>query len=296
MKKAFILLHLAVVLAGFTGVFGRLITLNAGLISWYRLMLSGLLLLLILTASGRLKKITFKNAVRIGSAGAFLGLHWVFFYASIKYSNISVGVVCFSLTSFFTSILAPLLNRKKFSLAELILSGLTLCGIGLIFGLDAHYRTGIILGVISSLLVAFYTIFNERLTKVFANETITLYTMFGGFAGVTLFLPVYLYLFSVKMELPSLPDFGYLLILALFCTVLLYLMSTYALKTISAFTVNLTFGLEPLYSIILAILIFKENRDLTVGFYCGLGLIILSVVLQMVRVAGHRRKRTISAD
>jgi len=95
MKKAFILLHLAVVLAGFTGVFGRLITLNAGLISWYRLMLSGLLLLLILAASGRLKKITFKNAVRIGSAGAFLGLHWVFFYASIKYSNISVGVVCF---------------------------------------------------------------------------------------------------------------------------------------------------------------------------------------------------------
>jgi len=291
MKKAFIFLHLAVVLAGFTGVFGRLITLNAGLISWYRLMLSGLLLLLILAASGRLKKITFKNAVRIAAAGAFLGLHWVFFYASIKYSNISVGVVCFSLTSFFTSILAPLLNRKKFSSAELLLSGLTLCGIALIFGLDAHYRTGIILGVISSLLVAFYTIFNERLTKVFANETITLYTMVGGFTGVTLFLPVYFYLFSVKMEWPSLPDFGYLLILALFCTVLLYLMSTYALKTISAFTVNLTFGLEPLYSIILAILIFKENRELTIGFYCGLALIILSVVLQMMRVAGQHKSQ-----
>ncbi|MEO6633200.1 MAG: EamA family transporter, partial [Mucilaginibacter sp.] len=129
---------------------------------------------------------------------------------------------------------------------------------------------------------------------VFANETITLYTMFGGFAGVTIFLPVYLYFFSVKMELPSLPDFGYLLILALFCTVLLYLMSTYALKTISAFTVNLTFGLEPLYSIILAILIFKENRELTVGFYCGLGLIILSVVLQMVRVAGQHKAQILA--
>jgi drug/metabolite transporter (DMT)-like permease len=290
MKKAFVLLHLAVLLAGFTGVFGRLITLNAGLISWYRLMFSGLLLLLILAVSGGLEKITFKNMLRIAFAGTLLGLHWVFFYASIKYSNISVGVVCFSLTSFFTSFFAPLLNRKKFSVAELLLSGLTLCGIALIFGLDATYRTGIILGVISAILVAFYTIFNERLTKIFKSQTITLYTMLGGFAGVTLIMPLYLYIFPVATLIPSLPDLGYLLVLSLVCTVLLYLMLTLALKTISAFTVNLSFSLEPLYSIVLAIWLYKENRELSIAFYCGLGLIVLSVILQMFRVAAQHKK------
>lgn len=290
MKKAFILLHTAVLLAGFTGVFGRAITLNAGLISWYRLMFSGLLLLLILAAVRGLEKITVKNVLRIAFAGTLLGLHWVFFYASIKYSNISVGVVCFSLTSFFTSFFAPLLNRKRFSLAELLLSGLTLCGIALIFGLDATYRTGIILGVVSAILVAFYTIFNERLTKTFKSQTITLYTMLGGFAGVTLVMPLYLYIFPVTTLVPSLPDLGYLLLLSLVCTVLLYVMLTRALNTISAFTVNLSFSLEPLYSIILAIWLYKENRELSIAFYCGLALIVLSVVLQMFRVSAQHKK------
>src|SRR5882762_3188072 len=137
MKKALILLHLSVFLAGFTGVFGKLISLNAGLISWYRLFLSGLMLLLILAVSGKLKKIGFKDVLRIAFAGSLLGLHWIFFYASIKYANISVGVVCFSLGSFFTALLEPLINRRKFSVGELLLSGLILCGIALIFGLDA---------------------------------------------------------------------------------------------------------------------------------------------------------------
>jgi drug/metabolite transporter (DMT)-like permease len=295
MKKAFILLHLAVLLAGFTGVFGRLITLNAALISWYRLMFSGLLLLMILAATGRLENISVKNIARIAFAGAFLGLHWVFFYASIKYANISVGVVCFSLTSFFTAILAPLLNRKKFSVAELLLSALTLCGIGLIFGLDAHYRTGIILGIISAILVAFYTVFNERLTKKFKSHTITLYTMLGGFMGVSAVLPISLLLFPAAAFAPSLLDLVYLLLLSLVCTVLLYMMLTSALKTIPAFTVNLSFSLEPLYSIVLAIWLFKENRELSPAFYFGLGLIVLSVVLQMFRVAAQHKKLNLPA-
>lgn len=258
-------------------------------------MFSGILLLVILPATGKLEKISFKNIRRIAFAGAFLGLHWVFFYASIKYANISVGVVCFSLTSFFTAIFAPLLNRKKFSVAELLLSALTLCGIGLIFGLDATYRTGIILGIISSMLVAFYTVFNERIAKEFKSETITLFTMLGGFMGVSVVLPISLYLFPAAAFLPSVPDLAYLLILALVCTVLLYLMVTQALRSIPAFTVNLSFSLEPLYSIILAIWLFKENRELTAPFYFGLGLIVLSVVLQMFRVAAQHKKLNLSA-
>jgi drug/metabolite transporter (DMT)-like permease len=290
MKKSFILLHLAVILAGFTGVFGRLITLNAGLITWYRIMFSGLILLLILRVTRQLKIVSFKKFVRIAFTGTLLALHWVFFYASIKYSNISVGVVCFALGSFFTALFDPLINRKKLSLPNLLLSGLILCGIGLIFGLDTTFRTGIILGVISAMLVALYTISNERLTKSFDTQTITLYTMLGGWTGLTLIMPLYLYISPVSRLTPTLPDFGYLLLLASLCTVLLYLMVTEALKKISAFTVNLTFNLEPLYSIALAILIYKENKALSIGFYAGLSLIILSVVLQMVRVTVQHKR------
>jgi len=285
MKRAFTFLHISILLAGFTGVFGRLITMNAGLISWYRLLFSGLFLLLFLWFSGKLKRYGVSAVLKISLVGFILAVNWVFFYESIKYSNISIGVVCYSLTGFFTAIIAPLINRKKIQVAEILLSSLTLCGIALIFGLDATYRTGIIFGVISSVIGTFYTIYNERLTKTFNSETITLYTMLGGCAGLTLIMPVYLHVSPVETLLPSHVDFVYLLLLSLFCTVLMYLLLTKALYKISAFTVNLSFNLEPLYSILLAIVIYKENTELSAAFYCGLVLIMLSVVLQMWRVS-----------
>jgi len=285
MKRAFTFLHISILLAGFTGVFGRLITMNAGLISWYRLLFSGLFLLVFLRFSRKLKRYDISAVVKISLVGFMLAVNWVFFYESIKYSNISIGVVCYLLTGFFTAIVAPLLNRKKIQFAEILLSSLTLCGIALIFGLDATYRTGIIFGVISSMIGTFYTIYNERLTKTFNSETITLYTMLGGCAGLTLIMPAYLFLSPVQTLLPSPSDLVYLLLLSLFCTVFMYLLLTKALHKISAFTVNLSFNLEPLYSILLAIVIYKENTELSAAFYCGLVLIMLSVVLQMWRVS-----------
>ncbi|KQC01168.1 DMT family transporter [Pedobacter sp. Hv1] len=291
MKKAFIKLHIAILLAGFTGVFGRLITLNESLLTWYRLFFSGLLLLIILSLTGKLTKLSIKHKLNIAIAGTLLGVHWVFFYGSIKYSNISVGVVCFSLCSFFTAILAPIINKTKFYIQELLLSSLTLVGISLIFGLDATYRTGIILGVISAILVALFTIYNERLTKKFDSQTITLYEMLGGCLGLTFILPIYLFFSPVQNYLPSLADLGWLVILSLVCTVLMYLLLTQALHKISSFTVNLSFNLEPLYSIILAIIIYKENRSLSIAFYVGLSLIILSLTLQMYRVLKTERHK-----
>lgn len=290
MKKAFIQLHISILLAGFTGVFGKAITLNEGLLVWYRMLISGILLLVILGASQKLKAVSGKDFQRLALAGCLLGLHWIFFYGSIKYSNISVGVVCFSLTGFFTAILAPILNKKKFAASELLLSGLTLLGIGLIFSFDSQYRTGILLGVISSLLVAFYTIANERLAHSFKSEVITVYQMIGGSIGLAFLMPFYLHFFPVETMIPSWQDLGYLVMLSLFCTVLLYMLLTQALNKISAFTVNLSFNLEPIYTIALAILIYKENRELTTPFYIGLGLIILSVVLQMVKVSIQHKK------
>ncbi|MDN3583533.1 DMT family transporter [Mucilaginibacter flavus] len=291
MKKAYIKLHLALILAGFTGVFGRLITLNAGLISWYRTLIAAVVMFIIITFSGKSEKTSLAAKKRIGFAGAILGFHWLFFYGSIKYSNISVGVVCFALTSFFNALLAPLLNKTKLSVQELLLSGITLCGISLIFGMDTSFRTGIILGVISSVFSALYTVYNERLAQNHRGETIILYQMIGGVLGLTLIMPAFLFISPAASLLPSLSDFGWLLILSVFCTIGLYLLVVSALRHISSFTVSLTFNLEPLYTILLAIVIYKENRVLSASFYFGLFLILISLALQMCRVWYKNKQR-----
>jgi len=282
MKKSYLVLHFAVILAGFTGIFGKLISLNEGLLVWYRVFFSSIILLLVLKLFQVATDIKWAEKFNISKIGMFITIHWVFFYASIKYSNISVGVVCYCLTSFFTALFAPIINRKKFNLSETLLSLLTLYGILLIFHFDSSYQLGIGLGVISSAFAALYTIYNERLVKVYDSRLINYYQMLGGTIGLGVLLPVYLYFFPVESIVPSLKDTGYLILLASFCTVGLYVLFAESLKRISAFTVNLSFNLEPVYAIIMAFIFFNEGKELNLSFYIGLFFVMTSVVLQTI--------------
>lgn len=290
MKKAFLQLHLSVFLAGFTGILGKLITLNEGLLTWYRLLISAVTLYLLFLWRGMLKKLPFRDVMIIGSNGLIIGLHWIFFYGSIKYANVSIGVVCFSLTSLFTAIFDPLINRRKFDVTDLFLSLLTLCGILLIFHFDTEYRTGIILGIISAMFAALFTVFNKRLIRRFDTYTIGFYELLMGTLCVTAILPFYLHAFPVTSIVPSWSDTIYLLALSWACTIWLYALNLDALKKISAFTVNLCFNLEPVYSIVLAFVLFQENKYLNLSFYAGLFCICLSVLLQMLRVMKLHRQ------
>ena len=293
MKKSYLLLHLAVILGGFTGVFGKLITLNEGLLVWYRVLFSAIMLLLITHLFKIKPAITSKQKLNIALVGLLITAHWVFFYGSIKYSNISVGVVCFCLASCFTAILKPLIDRVRFRFSEVGISLLTIAGISLIFSFDSSFRTGIILGVISAALNAIYTIYNEKLVKRYDSVSINKYQMMGGFVGLSLALPFYLQTFPTAHILPNLSDALYLVLLASFCTVGLYTMVIYVLKTIPAFTVNLSFNLEPVYAIILAFLFFDEGKQVSSSFYWGLLLVVISVVLQSA-ISIKQRKRRLS--
>ncbi|SFK25773.1 Threonine/homoserine efflux transporter RhtA [Porphyromonadaceae bacterium KH3CP3RA] len=280
MKKIYILLHIAVILAGFTGVFGKLITLNEGLLVWYRVLFSSIILFIITRLLRANKPTTFSNKLDMAKTGMLITIHWVFFYASIKYSNISIGVVCYCLTSFFTAIFKPAIDRKRVCISELLLSVLTLLGISLIFHFDTSYRLGIALGVISSAFAALYTIFNERLVRHHDTKTINYYQMIGGMVGLGVLLPVYLHFFPAENIIPDTRNTLYLILLSLFCTVGLYVLVSEILKKIPAFTLNLTFNLEPIYAIIIAFLFFGESKEVNLSFYIGLILIIISVVLQ----------------
>ncbi|AYL98096.1 DMT family transporter [Mucilaginibacter celer] len=291
MKKTFIMLHIAVILAGFTGVFGKLISLNEYTLTLYRTLFSFLFLALIVWIRRPHFRYPAGNIWQMSRAGLLIATHWVFFYASIKYSNVSVGVVCYCLTSFFTAFLAPMVNKKPFNITELLLSALTLAGIGLIFHFDTSFRTGIVLGVISSFLASLYTIFNERLVKLYDAGVINMYQMLAGSVALAVLLPVYLNFFPSDKIVPGITDTLYLLLLSLFCTVGLYVLVAEVLKKISAFTVNLSFNLEPVYSILLAMVLFNESRQLNISFYGGLLIIIISVILQ----AGLSQRKTSAA-
>ena len=269
-------------LAGFTGLFGKLITLNEVDIVWYRMLFTSLILLVF---TG-LPKVSGRKFLELSGCGALLGLHWMLFYGSIKASNVSIGVICFSLVGLFTAIFEPIILKRRFSWTELLLSIITLAGVLCIFSFDARYRYGIMIGVISSAVCALYVIFNKRASVGVRSRDVLMSQMSGGLIAVSCIIPVYLWFFPSNQDVVVVPEgsnLWFMLCHALFCTVGMYLLQIQALKRLSAFTVNLTYNLEPCYTIILAFLIFGEGREVNFSFYLGIALIVLSVLLQSLR-------------
>jgi len=291
LRKAFLQLHIAVLLAGFTGVLGRLITLNEGLLVWYRLLFSSATLWILFYFTRKLRMISFKEFLKIFGVGLIAALHWVTFYGSIKYANVSVALVCFSAIGFFTAIFEPLVFRTRIDIWELLLGLMVIGGIYIIFHFDPQYKIGIVVGIISALLGSLFPIFNRVLLKTHSTETITVYELTGGFLALSIMLPFYLRLFPADHLIPTLSDFWWLLVLSWLCTVLAFQLSMNALKKISAFTVNLSYNLEPVYGILLAFVIYQENRELKSSFYMGLSIIILAVALQTLDVYVKHRKK-----
>lgn len=282
-------MHAAIFLAGFTAILGRLISLNEGVLVWYRLIFTCIALWLMHYFSSNTKKLSGRQRLKIYGVGAIVALHWVSFYGSIKYANVSVALVCFSAIGFFTALLEPLILKKKANLIEILLGLLTIAGIAIIFHFDSEFKTGILIGIVSALLASLFPIFNRSLVQNIDSSTITREELTGGMLVLTILLPLYLYFFPAGNLIPTISDIGWLLVLSLLCTVLAFNLSMLALKKISAFTVNLSFNLEPVYGIVLAFLIFREDKYLSDNFYLGLGLIVLSVLLQSFLVLRRNR-------
>lgn len=280
MKLTFIKLHIAILFAGLGSILGKLITLNEGLIVWWRMLFASIVFFAFLLITKKMQKIPMKDFILIAFTGALLGLHWVFFFGSIKASNISIGVVCFSLVGFFTAILEPILLKQKFVYREFIYSLIVLVGILLIFSFDTRYRTGIIIGIISSIFYSLASIWTKKNSNLCQPSIMLMYQMFGGVIVLTCLLPAYLYLYPVSTIIPGITDFAYLIMLSLFRTIILQLFNIQVLKKVSAFTVNLSYNLDPIYSIIAAILFFNEGRELNFAFYIGVSLLLASVLLQ----------------
>lgn len=295
MKKAFLQLHIAVFLAGFTGILGRLITLNEGMIVWYRLLLTAATMWILFGLMKKLQKIPLIDIIKISAVGFIAALHWITFYGSIKYSNVSVSLVCFSAISFFTALFEPIILKKKMNWTELTLGLITLSGIYIIFHFDTHYKTGIILGIISAVLASLFPIYNREFLKRMNVETMLTWQQTGGLIVLSVLLPFYLYRFPIDSFIPSLENLGWLFVLAWFCSVLAFKLSGNALKKLSAFTVNLTYNLEPVYGIILAFIVYKENEFLSKWFYVGFAVIAVALIIHVYLLVKEEKKLTENA-
>ncbi len=290
MKKALIQLHIAVFLAGFTGLFGKLIHLGEVWLVWYRLLISAITMWILFSLTKKIKKIPVADIIKIVGLGFLLSLHWVSFYGSIKQANVSVGLVCFAATGFFTAFTEPLILRKKINWVELFLGLLVIAGIAIIFNFDTQYKTGIILGIISALLLAIVMPAFRLFVQKSNPETALTWELTGGLITLTAFIPLYEYYFPAAEYIPSATDWGWLLVLSWFCSVLAFQFTAYALKKLSAFTVNLSFNMEPVYGILLAFIVYKENSYLSRWFFAGLLLIAVSLLIHILLLFKEHKK------
>ena len=284
MKKALIQLNAAVFLWGFTGVLGKAITLNSTMLVWWRLLITMVSLWILYLIQGKARRIPSKAILMISLIGTILALHWVCFYASIKLANVTIALTCLSTTALLASIIEPLILRKKFDPVEIFLGLFAIAGIIIIYNTHLQFSTGIVIGLLSALFTVIVSVLNKKIVDQYQAEHITLYQLTGGFVGLTLLLPAFQLVFPGPWMFPSLLDWAWLFILSWVCTIFTFFLYIRALKKVSAFTINLALTLEPVYGIILAFMIYKENKLLSDWFYVGFALITIAVLFHMGRL------------
>ena len=277
-QRAYLELHIAVLLFGITAILGDLILLPAVVLVWWRVLITCISLFFLIRMGAGLRGLPKKLVLQYMGIGVLVALHWITFFGSVKFSNASICLVCMATTSLFTSFLEPFLLKQKFKWYELLLGLLIIPGMALVVNsTEWSMLTGIIMGLTSAFLAAMFSILNKKLVTKAEPMSITFLELGSAWLFISLFFPFYFFKFPEAVFWPQGMDWVYLLILALLCTTLAYVLTLRALKYISAFASNLTINLEPVYGIILAWLILQENKELSSGFYLGCGMILLAV-------------------
>jgi drug/metabolite transporter (DMT)-like permease len=290
-KRSLIQLHVFVFLAGLTAPIGNLIQLNGLVLVFYRMFLTVLALLPVYLMQQQLSQVSFKDKVKLMLIGVLIAIHWVCFYGSIKLANVSVALVCISSVGIFTAVLEPFFFKTKLIWNDILIALLSLVGILCIFQFDIQFRTGILVGLVSALFASIFTIINKRLTVQYTTQTIQTFEMLGGFGFLSIVVLCINAYQHNAFVIPNQLDWFWLIILSLVCTVLANYLMLNALKRISAFTLNVSLNLEPVYGIIIAIVLFKEHQQMGKGFYIGMVLIAISVMLQMFRVLRQQKSK-----
>ena len=277
--KARLQIHFCVFLWGFTAILGKLITMAALPLVWWRMLLVSGTLLLVPRVWRALRMVPLRLALAYAGIGVIVSLHWLTFYGAIKLANASVAATCIAVAPLFLVFLEPLLARRRFELRELLLALIVVPGVALVVdGVPASMRLGVGVGVLSALLVATFSALNKRLVEHADPLAVTTLELGAGAAFLTVLAPLLPHSGSA-WPLPDAHDALLLLILAYACTLLPFALSLHALRQVSAFSMQLITNLEPVYAIVLAIVLLHEQRVLDARFYLGVMVILGAVFL-----------------
>ena len=276
--KDHLLLHLTVFIWGFTGILGKEISLGQESLVWYRMLIAFLALSIFVMISRTGFKIRFTDLIKLLVTGMVIALHWIFFFGAIKVSNVSIAVLCMATQTIFMSVLEPLILKRRFIPYEIILGIFALAGIAMIYGIETQYTTGIIYGLVSAFFASVFTALNGLFIQKLEALKISTYEMLGGLTGVTVFL-LFNGSFNAGFFIVSQSDVLYLLMLGIVCTAVAFLVSVSIMKRLSPFTISISVNLEPIYTIILALIIYGQSERMTPWFYLGGTIIFLTVLV-----------------
>ncbi len=282
---AFIRIHIAVLLFGFTAIFGELIHLSALVLVWWRVLITSISLLFFVQLGKIIKELPRELLWKYVWIGSLTGLHWLTFFGAIKLSNASLTLICLSTTSFMTSLIEPLIIKRKWDHTEIITGSLMIPGMMLVVNnIELSYLTGMLVGLLSALIAVIFSILNKKYIDRADPYTISFIELTSGWMTISIILLGIIFWNGVPQ--PFVPATGlewlWIIILALVCTTLAQILTLKSLKQLTTFTVNLTINLEPVYGILLAALLLKEHHQLNGMFYAGAAIIFLSVFIYPV--------------
>ncbi len=285
--KNYLHLHFIILIWGFTAVLGALISIDAIPLVWYRMLIATFFLTLFMLMRRKSFRISKRTLVKFILGGIIIALHWVTFFLAIKSSNVSVALIMMSTGAFFTSLIEPLFFKRRVSKLELFLGILVIVGLYIIFKIEGNYILGIVYGLISSFLSALFSVANGLYVKKNDPVIMSFYQLFFGVVFITILLGLKGEFTTSFFQLSS-NDWMYLLILGSVCTAYAFAASVKVMKVLSPFTVMLSINLEPVYGIILALLIFPKKETMPPNFYYGALIILFAVVLNGILI--NRKK------
>tara|TARA_B100000214_G_scaffold266536_1_gene197475 strand:+ start:5582 stop:6460 length:879 start_codon:yes stop_codon:yes gene_type:complete len=272
-------IHLMVVILGFTGIFGKLISLDTLDLVWYRMLIAFISLAIFLFMKNKLFAISKKNFLGVLCVGGLVAIHWLCFFESIKVSSVSVAVVCLSTSSLFSALIEPIFFKRKILAYEVIMAIIVAAALAFIMGMETQYLWGYIYGILAAFLGTLFTLFNAIYIKKTSASQITMIEMLAGVLIITCIL-LFQKDYTVFTSLISTTDLLYLVILGVLCTAMVFVWMTEIMRYITPYSLIMAINLEPIYSIILALIIFGDNELMSPTFYIGSSIIIGVVFLE----------------
>ena len=272
-------LHFLVFIAGFTAILGKLITNSPVSIVWHRMFIALIVIFLFVAITRKKLKTSYQNIFKYAILGFVISLHWITFFMSIDYSNVTIALSMMSTTAFFTSFIEPFFFSRKIIAHELLLSILVIIAIFLILNSELNYSVGIILGIFSAFFASIFSVLNGLLIKNEKAYKISFYEFLFGVVFISIFLIITGRLDDLLIESFFSVNYLYISILGVVCTAYAFIAAVYLLNYITPYSAVLAYNLEPVYGILLALIIFGESEQMSSNFYIGLLLILFSVFL-----------------